>query len=81
MNPHLQRAMIGVIEDQLRSPKTPEVLAEYERLLALGIPDAEVKALMAEVVMPHVYRLAQANATFDYSGYIDELRALPARNP
>lgn len=71
--------MIGVIEDQLRSPNTPEVRSEYERLLALGITDGEAKALMAEVVMPHVYRLAQSKAMFDYHGYIHELRALPRK--
>ena len=77
MNPHLQRAMVRVIEDQLRSCETPEVRAEYDRLLALGIQEREVKVMMARVVMPHVYRLAQANARFDYAQYLQELRSLP----
>jgi hypothetical protein len=76
-NPRAKAALLQALEDQLRSPETPEVKAELDRLLAAGVKKKEAKEMMATVLAFHIARLMRGTKPFDYVAYLTELRRLP----
>jgi hypothetical protein len=76
-NPHAKAALLQALEDQLRSPETPEVGAELERLVASRVKRKEAKEMMATILSFHIVRLMQGTKPFDYAAYLAELRRLP----
>jgi len=76
-NPRARAALLQALEDQLRSPETPEVTAELQRLVAAGVKKAKAKEMMALILMFHLARLMRGTRAFDYAAYLAELRRLP----
>lgn len=76
-NPRARAAILQALDDQLRSPETPEVRAELKRLLSLGVEEMRAKEAMALVLITHVARMMKHKTPFDYSAYLAELRRLP----
>ena len=77
-NPRARAALLQGIEDQLRSPDTPEVKVEFDRLHAAGIKKSKAKEMMAFVLAVHFARMMKRKTPFDYAAYLEELRRLPA---
>ena len=76
-NPRARAALLQGLEDQLRSPETPEVAAELQRLRSLGVPEKNAKEAMALVLITHIARMIKHKTPFDYSAYLADLRRLP----
>lgn len=76
-NPQAKAALLQALEDQLRSPETPEVKAELDRLVASGVPKKEAKEMMATILSFYIVQLMQGTKPFDYAAYLAELRQLP----
>jgi hypothetical protein len=76
-NPRAKAALLQALEDQLRSPETPEVKAELARLVAAGVKKKEAKEMMATILAFHIARLMRGTKPFDYTDYLAELRRLP----
>lgn len=76
-NPRARAAILQALDDQLRSPETPEVRAELKRLLSLGLKERRARELMALVLITHIARMMKHKRPFDYSAYLAELRRLP----
>ncbi len=68
--------MLSALADQLSSPETPEVKQHYDRLLSLGIPDPEVRALMATVLAFYLWHTMRKD-DYSYDDYLAELSELP----
>lgn len=64
------------VENQLVSPDTPEVRAHFERLLALGIPEVEVRTMIASALLGTV-TTGRRNGSLSYPDYIALLEELP----
>jgi hypothetical protein len=76
-NPRAKAALLQALDDQLRSPETPEVRTELNRLVAAGVKEQEARLMMATVLGFHLVSLMKGNSDFDYSAYLAELRKLP----
>src|SRR5438105_3646762 len=74
-----REAILTALADQLSSPETPEVKKHYERLLALGITDPEVRELMATILVFYI-RHAMRKDDYTYDDYLSELSKLPEIN-
>ena len=77
-NPRARAALLQALDDQLRSPETPEVKAELQRLVAAGVKKEKAREMMALILMFHMTRLMKGTKPFDYAAYLAELRRLPA---
>ena len=75
--PRAGAAILQALEDQLRSPETPEVVAELNRLLAAGVRKKAAKEMMATILAFHIARLMKGTKSFDYAAYLAELGRLP----
>jgi hypothetical protein len=71
-----RQAMLSALEEQLDSTDTPAVKAHYDRLLALGHSDAEVRELMATVLAFYFWHTARKD-DYSYDDYVAELAKLP----
>ena len=68
--------MLRAVEDQMRSPDTPEVRMHYDRLRALGHSDAEARELIATVAAFYIWHTMRKD-NYTYSDYVAELARLP----
>jgi hypothetical protein len=68
--------MLRAVQDQLTSPETPEVKAQYERLRSLGKSDAEARELIATVLAFYIWHTMRKD-DYNYSDYVAELTKLP----
>ncbi len=71
-----RKAILQALDDQLRSPETPEVKQHYDRLLALGQTDFDVRELMATVLAFYLWHTMQKDG-YNYDDYLEELARLP----
>ncbi len=71
-----RQTMLSALDEQLHSSDTPAVKAHYERLLALGNSDAEVRELMATVLAFYLWHTARKD-DYSYDDYVAELAKLP----
>ena len=77
VNPRAKAALLQGLEQQLSSPDTPEVKAELDRLLSLGVKKKEAKKMIAAVLAFHIVYMMKQQRPFDYAAYLAELRRLP----
>jgi hypothetical protein len=68
--------MLRGVQDQLKSPETPEVRLQYVRLRSLGHSDTEARELIATVLAFYLWHLARGDA-YGYTDYVTELQRLP----
>ena len=71
-----RQAMLSALDEQLHSSDTPAVKAHYDRLLALGHSDGEVRELMATVLAFYFWHTARKD-DYSYDDYVAELAKLP----
>ena len=76
-NPHLRRAMLEVVENQLRDGTPPETRATLDRLLAEGHARPAAIELIAGVVATEIFHVMKSGRPFDEARYVAALRGLP----
>lgn len=78
-SPELRRALLEVVENQLRDGTPPETRATLERLLAEGFSRTKAVELIACVVSSEIFDVLQSGQPYQEQRYLAGLRALPRR--
>ena len=76
-NPRLRRALLEVVENQLRDGTPPETRATLERLVAAGHTREQAVELIACVVSCEVFDVLKSGQPYNETRYLTGLRALP----
>jgi hypothetical protein len=76
-NPRLRRALLEVVENQLRGGMPPETRATLDRLVAAGHTREQAVELIACVVSCEVFDVLKSGRPYDEARYLAGLRALP----
>ena len=73
----ISTVMIPMIEQQIQSPDTPYVKAQFERLLTEGEEETEAKRLIALCLADEIAQMQQEDRPFDAARYEHMLQFLP----
>lgn len=73
-DPHLQAAILEVVDNQLRDNEPPETRQTYNRLLKLDYSPEEARRLIGAIV---VVDMVRANKPFDHARFVKALKRLP----
>jgi hypothetical protein len=76
-SPELRRAMLEVVENQLRDGTPPETQATLDRLMAAGHPRTEAIELIACVVSAEIFDVLKSGRPYQEQRYLAGLQALP----
>jgi hypothetical protein len=76
-NPRLRRALMVVVENQLRDRTPPETSETLARLVAKGYPREKAMELIACVVCSEIFDVMRRNQLYDEDRYVAGLRRLP----
>lgn len=76
-NPHLRRALLEVVENQLRDGTPPETCATLDRLIGEGLSRDQAVELIACVVSAEIFDVLKSGQPYQESRYLAGLRALP----
>jgi hypothetical protein len=76
-NPHLQAAILEVVENQLRNNDPPQTKQTLERLIETGHSEKEAKRLIACVVSAEIFDVLKKNQPFDLDRFVKGLNKLP----
>jgi vesicle coat complex subunit len=77
-NPHLQAAIMEVVENQLRNNDPPQTGQTFKRLIEAGHSEKEAKRLIACVVSAEIFDVLKKNEPFNLDRFIKCLNKLPA---
>lgn len=72
----VREALYELLDGQLSDPSTPDVRKQYERLLGLGIAEAEVRRMMASAIAIFYYKTMR-DGNYSYIEYLSYLSNLP----
>jgi hypothetical protein len=75
-NPHLQAAIMEVVENQLRNNDPPQTRQTFERLIETGHSEKKAKRLIACVVSAEIFDVLKKNP-FDLDRFVKGLNKLP----
>jgi hypothetical protein len=76
-NPHLRRAILEVVHNQLRDNSPPETRTTLDRLLAEGHSREEALRLIACVVSNEIFDVLKSSRPYDNARFVAALQALP----
>jgi hypothetical protein len=76
-NPALRRALLEVVDNQLRDGNPPETRATLERLMAEGFTREQALELIACVVSTEIFDVLKSKQPYQEARYVAGLRALP----
>jgi hypothetical protein len=76
-NPHLQAAIIEVVENQLRNNDPPQTNQTFKRLIEAGHSEKEAKRLIACVVSAEIFDVLKKNQPFNLDRFVKGLNKLP----
>ncbi|HVS39912.1 MAG TPA: hypothetical protein VMS17_30420 [Gemmataceae bacterium] len=76
-SPELRRALLEVVENQLREGAPPEIRTTLERLLSEGVSRDRALELIACVVSSVIFDVLKNGQTYREARYLAGLRALP----
>jgi len=76
-NRHLNKAIMEVVENQLRDQDPPETREIYDRLLSEGFSEKDAKRLIGCVVATEVYYVLKDNQPFDLLRLVKGFSELP----
>ena len=76
-NPELRRALLEVVENQLREGTPPETRSTLERLLGEGFSREQALELIACVVSSEIFDVLKSGQPYQEARYLAGLRALP----
>lgn len=81
MNPKssqvLNKAVMEVVENQLRDRTPPETKQTLDRLLNSGIEEPEAKRLIACVVASEIYNVLKFEQPYNRERFVQALHRLP----
>ena len=77
-NPHLNAAVMEVVENQLRDGDPPETKQTFDRLLAEGHDEAEARRLIGCVVVAEIFDVLKKQEPFNPQRFAKGLARLPA---
>ena len=75
-NPHLQKLIFEVVENQIRDCNPPETKATWKRLKAAGYTDLQVKKKIGGVIAEHIYYMMKDKVPMNLEKYISDLKGL-----
>ena len=73
----LNSAVMEVVTNQLRSGEPPQTRQTYDRLIASGISEQEVRRLLACVVINEIFEVMNSGRPYDAARYVATLERLP----
>jgi hypothetical protein len=76
-NPELRRALLEVVENQLRDGTPPETRDTLNRLMGEGRSRDQALELIACVVSSEVFDVLKSGQAYQEARYVAGLRALP----
>lgn len=76
-NEKLRKAILEVINTQIRDNDPPETKQAFDRLKDEGFSEKETLKLIGYVVASEVFTVLKENRTYDKVKYINALNALP----
>ncbi len=76
-NEYLKGAIIGVVENQIKSLDPPETKKTFERLLKLGYSEDKSKELIGVVVSSEIFDVMKQQKPFNKDRFVKALNKLP----
>lgn len=76
-NPHLKKAILQVVSNQLRLNNPPETKETLDRLISEGYSRQEARELIGAVVSAHIYEMLKEQHEFNNTKYVNDLKRLP----
>jgi hypothetical protein len=76
-NPHLQAAIMEVVENQLRGNDPPQTRQTFKRLIEAGHSEKEAKQLIACVVSAEIFDVLKKQEPFNLDRFVKSLNKLP----
>jgi hypothetical protein len=76
-NPELGKAVIEVVENQIRDNDPPETRQTVERLIGEGYSADEARRLVSTAVTVEIFHIMRDRETFDRKRYLWNLAHLP----
>ncbi len=76
-NPELRRAILEVVDNQLRDGTPPETRQTLERLMREGCSEAKARELIGCVVTCEIFDVLKSGQPYQEARYLAALRALP----
>jgi hypothetical protein len=77
-SPHLQAAIVEVVENQLRNNDPPQTKQTFKRLIEAGHSEKDAKRLIACVVSAEIFDVLKRNEPFNLDRFVKGLNKLPA---
>ncbi|MCK5519881.1 MAG: hypothetical protein KAI81_02110 [Candidatus Marinimicrobia bacterium] len=76
-NPHLKKAILEIISNQLRMNDPPETKLTFNRLISEGYSKQETEKFIGSVLSSHIYEILSEKHEFNNSKYVKDLESLP----
>lgn len=76
-NPILKKAILSVVNNQLKDNNPPETKQTYERLLKEGHSESEAKRLIGCVVAAEIFDILKKKEPFNQQRFVAALDRLP----
>ena len=76
-NPHLRRALLEVVDNQLRDGTPPETRLTLDRLMKEGFPRERALEMIGCALTSEVYDVLKSGLPYQEDRYIAALQALP----
>ena len=73
----LKSAVLEVVKNQLRSGDPPQTRQTYDRLIASGLADEEVRRLIGCVVLNEIVQVLASGKPYDAARFVASLERLP----
>jgi len=78
INPRLGKAILEVVDKQLRANTPTETKMTYDRLILLGYTDTEARKLIGFVVVTEIFDVLKRKQRYNEKRFIAMLDKLPA---
>jgi hypothetical protein len=76
VNPRLQKAILEVVENQIRENNPPETKRTLDRLLKKGYSKDDAMKLIGRAVAVEIYKVLKNKEQFNEDKYVKALREL-----
>ena len=76
-NKRLNKAILEVVENQLRALDPPETKETLDRLMEGGYSEEQARALIGVVVASEIFDILKYRQPFNPKRYVEALRRLP----
>jgi hypothetical protein len=76
-SPSLQRAILEVVDNQIRENDPPETQETLTRLMDEGYSETEARRLIGSVVVVEIYNVLKQGKPYNHERYVNSLNNLP----